>query len=87
MNRDDYINRMETLISYPDKFEKVSVPKNKDYSFMVKEKSLFDNILDTLYENNAISCDIKIMQWFRWQLDTYGTLRKNKKIHCVFVFI
>ena len=27
------------------------------------------------------------MQWFRWQLDAYLTLRNNKKIPCVFVFI
>ena len=26
---------------------------------MVKEKRLVDNILDTLYEKNAITCDIK----------------------------
>ena len=26
---------------------------------MAKEKSLVDDILDTLYENNAIICDIK----------------------------
>ena len=59
MNRDDYINRMETLISDPAKFQILSVPENKDYNFMVKEKSLVDNILDTLYEKNAITRDIK----------------------------
>ena len=59
MNRDDYINRMETLILDPVKFKKSWVPENKDYNFMVKEKRLVDNILDTLYEKNAITRDIK----------------------------
>ena len=59
MNRDDYINRMETLISDPAKFQILSVPENKDYNFMVKEERLVDNILDTLYEKNAITRDIK----------------------------
>ena len=49
MNRDDYISRMETLISDSSKFQKLSVPENKDYNFMVKEKRLVDNVLDTLY--------------------------------------
>ena len=55
MNHNDYINRMETLISDPAKFQKLSVPENKKYNFMVKEKSLVDNILDTLSEKNAIT--------------------------------
>ena len=49
MNRDDYISRMETLISDSSKFQKLLVPENKDYNFMVKEKRLVDNVLDTLY--------------------------------------
>ena len=49
MNRDYYINRIETLISDPTKFQKFSVPENKDYNVMVKEKRLAGNILDTLY--------------------------------------
>ena len=48
MNNDDYINRMETLISDPAKFQKLLAPENKDYNFLVKEKRLVDNILDTL---------------------------------------
>ena len=59
MNPGDCINRTETLISDPAKFQKLSVPENKNYNFMVKEKRLVDNILDTLYEKNAITCDIK----------------------------
>ena len=59
MNRDDYINQMETLISDQAKFQKLLVPENKDYNFMVKEKRLVDNVLDTLYEKNAITRDIK----------------------------
>ena len=47
MNRDDYINQIEILISDPAKHKKLSAPENKDYNFMVKEKSLVDNILDT----------------------------------------
>ena len=39
----DYINRMETLISDQAKFQKLLVPENKDYSFIVKEKRLVDN--------------------------------------------
>ena len=61
MNRDDYINRMKTLILDPAKYKKLSVPENKDYNFMVKEKRLVDNILDTSYEKNAITCDIKTL--------------------------
>ena len=49
MKRDDYINRIETLISDPGKFQKLSVPENKDYNVMVKEKRLAGNILNTLY--------------------------------------
>ena len=59
MNLDDYINSMETLISDTAKFQKLLVPENKDYNFMVKEKRLVDNILDTLYEKNTITRDIK----------------------------
>ena len=61
MNRDDYINQMETLISDPAQYQNYLVPENKDYNFMVKEKRLVDNILDTLYEKNAITCDIKTL--------------------------
>ena len=39
----DYINRMETLISDQAKFQKLLVPENKDYNFIVKEKRLVDN--------------------------------------------
>ena len=59
MNLDDYIEGMETLKSDPTKFKKLPVPENKDYKFMVKENRLVDNILYTLYENNAITRDIK----------------------------
>ena len=59
MNRDDYINWMETLISDQAKFQKLLVSENKDYNFMVKEKKLVDNILDTLLEKNVITRDIK----------------------------
>ena len=34
INRDDYINKMKTLISDPAKFQKLL--ENKDYNFMVK---------------------------------------------------
>ena len=59
MNRNVYINWMKTLISDPAKFQKLSVHENKIYNFMVKEKKLVDNILDTLYEKNAITRDVK----------------------------
>ena len=52
---------MKTIISDQAKFQMLPVPKNKDYNFMVKEKKLFDNVLDTLYETAAITCDIKII--------------------------
>ena len=58
-NRDDCINRMETLMSNPVKFQKLLVPENKDYNFVVKEKRLVDTVLDTLYEKNDITRDIK----------------------------
>ena len=50
---------METLISDPAIFQKMSAPENKDHNFMFEEKTLVDNILDTLYEKNAIARDIK----------------------------
>ena len=50
---------METLISDQAKFQKLLVSENKDYNFMVKEKKLVDNILDTLHEKNVITRDIK----------------------------
>ena len=35
-------------------------PENKDQNFMVKEKRLVDNLLDTLYKKNALNpCNIK----------------------------
>ena len=49
---------METLISDQAKFQKLLVSENKDYNFMVKEKKLVDNILDTLHEKNVITRDI-----------------------------
>ena len=49
---------METLISDTAKFQKLLVTENKDYNFMVTEKRLLENILDTLYEKNTITCDI-----------------------------
>ena len=52
---------METLISDQSKFKKLLVPENKDYNFMVKYKRLLGNVLDLLYEKNAITCDIKTM--------------------------
>ena len=55
MNRDDYINPMQTLISDLARFQILSVPENKDYNLMVKEKRLVDNTLDFLYENNTHS--------------------------------
>ena len=59
MNRDDYINPMQTLISDLAKFQILSVPENKDYNLMVKEKRLVDNTLDFLYQKNDITRDIK----------------------------
>ena len=59
MNRDDYINRMETLTPDQAKFQKLLVSENKNYNFMVQEKKLVDNILDTLHEKNVITRDIK----------------------------
>ena len=59
MNRDDYINPMQTLISDLARFQILSVPENKDYNLMVKEKRLVDNTLDFLYEKNDITHDIK----------------------------
>ena len=52
---------MKTLILDQANFQILPVPENKDYNFMVKEKKLFDNVLDTLYETTAITCDIKII--------------------------
>ena len=59
MDRNDCINRMETLISDPAKLQKLLVPESTDCNFTVKEKRLVNNILDTLYEKNAITCDIE----------------------------
>ena len=35
MNRDDYVNRMETSISDPAKFQKLLVQENNDNKFVV----------------------------------------------------
>ena len=59
MNRDDYINPMQTLISDLAKFQILPVSENKDYNLMVKEKRLVDNTLDFLYQKNDITRDIK----------------------------
>ena len=50
---------METLISDKAKFQKLLVFENKDYNFMAKGKRLVDNVLDSLYEENTITSDIK----------------------------
>ena len=50
---------METLISDKAKFQKLLVFENKDYNFMAKGKRLVDNVLDSLYEKNIITSDIK----------------------------
>ena len=83
MNRDDYINRMETLISDQAKFQKLLVSENKDYNFMVKEKKLVDNILDTLHEKNVITRDIKTI--FATDGSSPARLYGLPKIHEVLV--
>ena len=50
MNRDDHINLMETLISDAAKSQKLSVPEDNSYNFMVQEKKLVDNVLYPVYE-------------------------------------
>ena len=50
---------METLISDKAKFQKLLVFENKDYNFVAKGKRLVDNVLDSLYEKNTITSDIK----------------------------
>ena len=59
MNRDDYINRMETLISDPAKFQKLSWTRKQGLQLYGQRKRLVDNVLETLYEKNAITHDIK----------------------------
>ena len=76
MNPDDYINRMETSISDPAKFQKLLVLENKNYNFMVKEKRLVDNVLDTLYEKNAISHDTKTILLMDQALHVYMIYQK-----------
>ena len=76
MNPDDYINRMETSISDPAIFKKLLVLENKDYNFMVKEKRLVDNVLDTLYEKNAISHDTKTILLMDQALHVYMIYQK-----------
>ena len=44
MDRDDYINRMETLISDPARFQKLLVPESKDY-MMVSQTLYMKRIL------------------------------------------
>ena len=59
MNRDDYINQMETLISDPAKFQKLSWTRKQGLQLYGQRKRLADNVLETLYEKNAITRDIK----------------------------
>ena len=58
MNRAHSIKQMETSISDPIEFQKLSVPENKEYKFDFKEKRLVDNSLGNLHEKNIFSRDI-----------------------------
>ena len=40
MNRDDYIKEMESLMSDPAKFQKLTISESKDYNFMAMEKKI-----------------------------------------------
>ena len=53
------IKNYGTLISDPNKFQKLSLPEKKDHTFMFNEKKLVDYLLYTFHENITISSDIK----------------------------
>ena len=54
VNRDDYLKRLQEMVSDESKFEKLDVEADKDYNFMVKEKKMVDNFLATLVSKKSI---------------------------------
>ena len=60
MNRDDYINRMETLYQIQSIFKNSRYQKTRiTTTLRLKKKRLVDNVLDTLHEKNATTPDTK----------------------------
>ena len=64
------------------------------YEFKIAEKSLNElrwalmrSNFNKVFTSDAYPVKDMTMQWFRWRLDANLTLRNNKKIHWVFVFI
>ena len=59
VNRDDYLKRLCDMVSDGSKFEKLNVKPDKDYNFMVKEKSIVDSLLAELVRKNSMNDDLR----------------------------
>ena len=54
VDRDAYLKRLSEMVNDESKFEKVDVAPDKDYNFMVKEKSVVDTLLSELVDKKSI---------------------------------
>jgi hypothetical protein len=59
INRDDYLKKMNEIISDQNKFEKLDVKNEKNYNFMVKEKRVVDDFLGMLFDKKSINAETK----------------------------
>lgn len=55
VDKKDYITKLQELVADPEKFEKVDVKDDKDYSFMTKQKEAVDEVLRNLLKKKSIS--------------------------------
>ena len=55
VDRVDYVKKLQEMVDDQSKFKKINVKADKDYNFMVKEKSTIDTVLLELLKNNSIN--------------------------------
>ena len=59
VDRDDYLKRLSDMVADESKFEKINVKENKDYNFMIKEKSVVDALLTDLLKKKSIDDNLR----------------------------
>lgn len=59
VNKDDYLKRLTDMVADESKFEKLNVKENKDYNFMLKEKSAVDTLLTELLKKKSIDTNLR----------------------------
>ena len=59
VNKNDYLKRLSDMVADESKFEKIKVEENKDYNFMVKEKSIVDSLLSELVKKKSMNPDLR----------------------------